>query len=111
MVAVVVIAGDLIVLECAGEISGEDVFDWAAAAADDLDAIGIEHVQGAVAHVAGQKHAHAHACHLWGDVGFAATTLWGWQIFGGDDFTGFNGCNGVVVAVTEMVVDAAVSGW
>ena len=45
MVAVVVVAGDLVVFEGAGEVGCEDVFDRAAAAADDLDAVGIEHVQ------------------------------------------------------------------
>ena len=111
MVAVVVVAGDLVVFEGAGEVGCEDVFDRAAAAADDLDAVGIEHVEGAVSHVAGEHHAHADARHLWRDVGFAAAAFWRWHIFGGDDFSAFHGDDGVVVAVTEMVVDASVSGW
>lgn len=111
MVAVVVVAGDLVVLEGAGEVGGKDVFDWAAATADDLDAVCIENVQSAVAHVAGEQHTHAHAGHGWGDVRFAAAALWRWKILGGENFSAFNGGDGVVVAVAEMVVDAAVSGW
>ena len=111
MVAVVMVASDLVVNEIAGKICGQYVFDWAAAAADDLDAVGVEHILGAVAHVAGEKHTHTHACHGWSNVGFAATALWGWQIFGSGHLTVFNGRDGVMVTMSKMVVDAAVSGW
>lgn len=111
MVAVVMVAGDLVVDKIACKICSQYIFDWAAAATDDLDAVGVEHILGAVAHVAGEEHAHAHARHGWSDVRFAATALWGWQIFGSGHLTVFNGGDGVVVTMSKMVVDAAVSGW
>ena len=111
MAAIVVVAADLVVFEGAGEVGGQDVLDWARAAADDLDAVGGEHVECAFAHVASEKQANAHACHGWCNVRLAAAALWRSEVFLRYNSAVFDGDNGVMIAVTKVIVNSSISCW
>lgn len=110
-VAIVVIAGDQVVFEVAGKVFGGDVVDGAGAAADDFDLVGLEDVDCALAHVAGEHYFDAEVGENRGYVGFAAAAFRGVHcLFVNDIFVIIQSEDGVVVTMAEVVVDIAVTG-
>ena len=64
-------AGDAGIFQAAGEPLLRDLLHFAGTAPEHLDAVAVEHVDRALAHVARQHHAHAHLRQGVHDIGFA----------------------------------------
>jgi len=110
-VAVMMVAGDEIVFNVAGNPLGGDFIDGAGAASDNFDADAGQDVDCALAHVAGEHDFDAFVSKYRGYVGFAAAALWGVHAFLGDNlFVVVQSDDGVVIAMAEVVINVAVSG-
>jgi len=109
--AIVVVTHDELILDFARQPFRGDVIDVAGTAAHDLDLVGIQYVDRALAHVACEHDLNAHIGKDWADIRFATATFGGIHGFLVDDLVVIiQSEDGVVIAMAEMVVDVSVAG-
>ncbi len=109
--AVVVVANDHGVFDLTCQPFGDYVVDIAGTAAYYLDFVGTEDVDRALAHVTGEHDFYAHLGKDRGDVGLATATFGRSHVLFADNVVvAVQSDDGVMVAMSEMVVDLAVTG-
>ena len=65
---------------------------------------------GTFAHTACQHDFYAQRLKVFRDAGFATATFWGGEFFKLDDLLVFDCKNGIVVAMSKMIIDLTIAG-
>ena len=107
--ALVMLAANARIGQGAVKVGFGNFLHIARAAANHHNVLRVEHVECAVAHIAGEHHVHAHLPQHKGDVALAAATLRRRNGLGASNLFVFNRINGVFLAVSEMVINAAIA--
>ena len=107
--ALVMLAANARIGQGAVQIGFGNFLHVARAAAYHHNVLRVEHVERAVAHIAGEHHVHAHLPQSEGDVALAAATLRRRNGLGVGNLFVFSCIDGIFLAVSEMVINAAIA--
>jgi len=105
-------AGNPRIPQFAGKPAFRDSFHVTGAAAQDIDAMAVQHVYGTLSHVSGQHQSDAFFGKGLGNIGFAAATGRRGDLFFQNDFLSIINCkNREILTVSEVFVNLVVVRW
>lgn len=107
--ALVMLAANARIGQGAVQIGFGNFLHVARAAANHHNVLRVEHVECAVAHIAGEHRVHAHLPQSEGDVALATAAFGRRNGFDTSNLLVFNCIDGVFLAVSEMVINAAIA--
>ena len=107
--AVVVVALFTRVEDKAEQIRLHKGFDITLTAANDCDIVLLQHILGTLAHISCEHNLHAHILQYGGDTRLATATLRRRQTLARNNLALLDGENRIVVAMTEVVVNATIA--
>lgn len=109
MVALVVVARNARIEDKAREVAPYEHLNITRTPPHHADARSGEFILGTLAHIASQHHLYAHIVERRSNVALTATSLWRGEGFGSRNSIILNRVDGVVVAVTEVVINAPIT--
>lgn len=106
MVALVVVARNARIEDKTREVAPYEHLNIARAAPHNADTRSGKFILGSLAHIASQHNLYAHIAERRSNVALTATSLWRGEDFGSRNSIILNRVDSVVVAVTEVVINA-----